>query len=162
MEKEEAIEFQPAKPAFELLFRATVNLAAATHISKVPLGERMFIPITGGLFKGEKLSGEVLSGGGDWQLIRPDGSTILHARYTIRTNDNAFIYIENKGIRAGKPDVLAQLARGDIVDPAKYYFRTVPQFETGAPQYVWLNNIIAVCSGMRLINAVIIDFYSVI
>jgi hypothetical protein len=162
MEKEKVMKFQPAKPAFELLFRATVNLGAPTHISKVPLGERRFIPITGGSFKGEKLSGEVLPGSGDWQVIRPDGSGILHARYAIRTNDNALIYIENKGIRTGKPDILAQLARGEMVDPAKYYFRTTPQFETGAPQYAWLNNTIAVCSGMRLADTVIIDFYSVL
>jgi hypothetical protein len=126
------------------------------------LGERRFIPIIGGSFKGKKLSGEVLPEGADWQLVRPDGSTLLHARYTLRTKDDAIIYVENKGIRWCKPDVLAQLARGDTVNPSKYYFRTTPQFETGAPQYAWLNNIVAVCSGMRLINVVIIDFYSVL
>jgi hypothetical protein len=156
------MEFQPTKPAFELLFRAAINLGEAIHISKVPLGERRFIPITGGSFKGEILSGEVLAGGADWQLRKPDGSAILHARYTLHTRDNALIYVENKGIRTGAPEVLAQLARGEIVDPSKYYFRTTPQFETGAPQYAWLNDIISVCSGVRLADAVIIDFYSVL
>jgi hypothetical protein len=162
MNKEEIMELQPAKPAFELLFRADVDIGAATHISKVPLGERRFIPIIGGSFKGEKLSGNILSGGGDWQLVRPDGLAILHAKYTLCTNDNAYIYVENNGIRCGKPDVLAQLARGEIVDPSKYYFRTTPRFETGAAQYNWLNNIIAVCSGMRLTDKVIVDFYYVL
>ena len=60
------------------------------------------------------------------------------------------------------PTVLEQLANGDIVDPSKYYFRTTPQFETGAEKYYWLNNIICVCSGVRLADAVIIDFYSVL
>ncbi len=156
------MEFQPVKPVIELLFRATVKLESAIHISKVPLGERRFIPITGGSFEGEKLSGNILPGGADWQLVRPDGSAILHARYTLQTKDKSLIYIENKGIRRGNPDILAQLARGDKVDPAKYYFRTVPQFETGAPQYLWLNDVIAVCSGMRLADAVIIDFYSIL
>ncbi len=89
----------------------------------------------------------------------------MHAKYTLRTNDNALIYIENKGIRwsrPGKPDVLAQLAQGKTVDPADYYFRTTPQFETGAQKYLWLNNIIAVCSGMRLADKAIIDFYEVL
>ena len=67
------MEFQPVKPTFEFLFQATVNVGAPAHISKVPFGERRFIPITGGSFIGEKLSGDVLPGGEDWQLVRPDG-----------------------------------------------------------------------------------------
>ena len=156
------MEFQPFKPSLGFLFRANVNLGAATHVSKLLSGERRIIPIAGGTFKGEKLSGDVLPGGADWQLVMPDGSATLHAKYVLRTQDNALIYVENKGIRCGNPDILAQLAKGDVVDPSKYYFRTTPQFETGAARYLWLNKIIAVCSGMRLADEVIIDFYEVL
>ena len=156
------MEFQPVKPSIELLFQAKVMLGEADYISRVPSGERRLIPITGGSFKGKKLSGEVLPGGVDWQLIRPDSSAILHAKYVLRTNDNDLIYVENKGIRCGDPDVLAQLARGEAVDPSKYYFRTSPKFETGAPKYKWLNNIVAICSGVRLSDTVIIDFYQIL
>jgi len=155
------MEYQPSTPKLERLFQATVTVGPPAHISQVPLGERRFIPITGGSFSGDRLSGDVLPGGEDWQLVRPDGSALLHARYTLRTVDGALIYVENKGIRRGSPQVLARLARGELVDPAEYYFRTTPQFETGAPQYAWLNSVVAVCSGMRLHDAVIIDFYSV-
>ncbi len=155
------MEFQPVKPSFELLFQAKVMLGEANYISHVPSGERRLIPITGGSFKGKKLSGDVLPGGADWQLVRPDGSAILHAKYVLRTNDNVLIYVENKGIRWGNPDVLAQLSRGEAVDPSKYYFRTTPKFETGAPDYKWLNNIVTICSGVRLSDAVIIDFYKI-
>ena len=153
---------QPVKPALELLFRANINLGAPIHTSKIPLGERRIIPITGGTFTGKKLSGEILPGGADWQLVRPDGSATLHAKYVLKTNDNALIYVENRGIRSGAPEVLARLAQGDKVDPSEYYFRTTPQFETGASEYLWLNNIIAVCSGMRLTDVVIIDFYRIL
>jgi hypothetical protein len=44
---------------------------------------------------------------------------------------------------------LAALARGESVDPSKYYFRTAPRFETSAPQYAFLNRLIAVASGDR-------------
>ena len=162
MGNDKIMELQPIKPALELLFQVKAKLGDPIHISKVPLGERRFIPIIGGSFIGERLSGEILPGGADWQLVRPDGSAFLHARYTLRTKDNAFIYIENQGIRWANPDVLEQLARGDIVDPSKYYFRTTPRFETGAEKYLWLNNIISICSGVRLADAVIIDFYSVL
>ncbi len=39
-----------------------------------------------------------------------------------------------------------------LIDPGRYYFRTTPVFETGAPEYAWLNAIVAVGSG-RLIEA---------
>ena len=156
------MEFQLVKPSFELLFQARVTPESAVYVSKVPSGERHFIPVTGGSFEGEKLSGDVLPGGADWQLMRPDDSVFLHARYALRTNDNVPIYVENNGIRSGSSEVLAQLARDEAVDRSEYYFCTTPQFETGATQYSWLNNIIAVCSGVRLVNAAIIDFYSVL
>ena len=156
------MEFQPVEPSFAYLFRASVTLGEVSHVSKVSSGERRFIPITGGSFEGEKLSGEVLPGGGDWQLIRPDGSAVLHAAYSLRTTDNSIIYVDNTGIRCGSPEILARLARGETVDPSRYYFRTTPRFETGAPQLAWLNNIIAVCSGLRLADTVIIDFYQVL
>jgi hypothetical protein len=47
------------------------------------------------------------------------------------------------------------------VDPASYYFRTRPEFETGAPQYAWLNDLLAVCSAVRAANSVTLDFYAV-
>jgi hypothetical protein len=45
--------------------------------------------------------------------------------------------------------VIAALARGERVDPATYYFRTTPRFETGHPKYAFLNRILAVSSGDR-------------
>lgn len=49
-------------------------------------------------------------------MVRPDGSALLHARYTLCTNDTALIYVENKGIRWDKPEILVQLAYDEIVD----------------------------------------------
>ena len=46
-------------------------------------------------------------------------------------------------------DVLAALARGETVDPSKYYFRTTPRFETSAPAYAYLNRVIAIASADR-------------
>jgi hypothetical protein len=155
------MELQPVKPELEKLFRATIEVAAPTHASNTPLGRRLFIPITGGRFEGEKLSGTVLPGGADWQLVHADGTAVLQARYALCTADNALIYVQNRGFRWGPVTVLEQLARGETVDPSNYYFRTSPEFETGAIKYTWLNHIIAVCSGVRLINTVILDFYAV-
>ncbi|HEX3339744.1 MAG TPA: DUF3237 family protein [Pseudolabrys sp.] len=53
------------------------------------------------------------------------------------------------------------MARGDIVDPRHYYFRTVMRFETAAPAVDWLNRILAVAKGQREPNAVRLDVYEV-
>jgi len=41
------------------------------------------------------------------------------------------------------------LDRGEIVDPASFYFRLSGLFETSAPQYDWLNRVIAIGIGDR-------------
>jgi hypothetical protein len=42
---------------------------------------------------------------------------------------------------------LADPVRRARLDPASYYFRTNPLFETGAAQYAWLNDIVCVGIG---------------
>jgi hypothetical protein len=42
---------------------------------------------------------------------------------------------------------IADPAKRYRVDPAQYYFRTNPLFETGAERYAWLNDIVCVGSG---------------
>jgi hypothetical protein len=145
----------------EPLFRAEISLAPAQELGDTPLGRRRIIPIIGGTISGARLSGEVLPGGADWQVIRPDGVADLDARYTIRTNDGALVYVRNRGYRHGPPEVIARLARGESVDPSLYYMRTTPRFETGDERYAWLNRLVCVGSGARLAAAVRIDFYAV-
>lgn len=156
--------FQPVVPQLHELLHVTVTLAPALRVGATALGVRRIINITGGHFTGstptgEPLQGIVLPGGADWQLVRADNVALLEARYTLETTDGALIYVQNRGVRHGPPEVLAALARGEEVDPARYYMRTTPTFETGDSHYCWLNNIIAVGSGIRRADAVILDFY---
>jgi hypothetical protein len=105
--------------------------------------------VPSGIFEGERLAGEVLDGGNDWQSVRSDGSTTLDVRLVLKTRDEALIGMTYRGIRQGPSDAIARLERGEIVDPTSYYFRITPFFETGAPQYNWLNNIVAIGTGHR-------------
>ena len=105
------------------------------------------IPVTGGDFEGPRLRGRVLSGGGDWLLLRDDGVLELDLRITLETDDHALIHMTFQGLRHGPPDVIAALSRGEVVDPARYYFRTLPRFETSTDRYADLNRIIAVGVG---------------
>jgi hypothetical protein len=88
-----------------------------------------------------------MPGGGDWLLLRPDAVLELDLRITLETDDRALIYMSFQGLRHGPADVIAALGRGEVVDPASYYFRTVPRFETSAEKYAFLNRIIAVGVG---------------
>jgi len=151
----------PVTPQLERLCRATVEIGPPLQVGPTPLGERRIIPITGGRVEGERLRGEVLPGGADWQIVRADGAAVLEARYCVRAEDGALIFVVNTGIRVAAPDVLARLARGEPVAPREYYFRTTPRFETSAPRYAWLNDVVAVGSAVRTPGAVILDFYVV-
>lgn len=143
------------------LFRAEIALAAAQELGETPQGRRRIIGITGGRFSGERLSGRVLPGGADWQVIRSDGVADLDARYTLETADGALIYVRNRGYRHGPAEILRRLASGENVDPGLYYMRTTPRFETGDPRYAWLNRIICVASGARRRDAVELQVFEV-
>jgi hypothetical protein len=145
----------------EKLFRAEITLAPPQELGDTPLGRRRIIGITGGRFAGERLSGRVLPGGADWQVIRADGAADLDARYTLETEDGALVYVRNRGIRHGPPEVLRELQAGRTVDPARYYMRTTPCFETGDARYAWLNRIVCVATGARRPAAVELDVFEV-
>ena len=132
---------------FRLLMTLKVVVGGVQRIGAVPHGTRVTAPITSGHFDGPRLSGKVLPGGGDWTLLRGDGVLELDLRVTLETDDGALIHMTSFGLRHGPPDVMAALARGDTVDPASYYFRTTPRFETAHPKYEFLNRLLAVGIG---------------
>jgi hypothetical protein len=145
----------------EFLCKLEVTLEPIRDLGETPLGRRRIIGITGGKFSGPRLSGKVLPGGADWQVIRADGVAYLDARYTLETNDGALIYVNNRGYRHGPKDVIERLAKGEDVDPALYYMRATPWFETSATRYAWLNRSICVATGARRPAAVELEFYEV-
>lgn len=158
---EKEIRKVPIEPSLRFLYTSTVLVGQPMVVGTTPYGERRIIPIQGGSFAGPRLSGKVLPGGADWQVIRTDGAAELEARYTLETGDGALIYVLNQGIRSASKEVMARLVKGEKVDPSEYYFRTRPVFETGAPKYQWLHRIVTVATGQRLPNEVIITVYEV-
>ena len=132
-----------------MLMTLQVTLASPQKIGLVPHGTRVTAPIASGEFEGPRLRGKVLSGGGDWTLLRADGVLELDLRVTLETDDGALIHLASFGLRHGAPGVMAALARGENVDPAAYYFRTTPRFETGHLKYAFLNRVLTVATGER-------------
>jgi hypothetical protein len=143
--------------AFEL--RATVG--APQEIGHVRGGRRRIVSILGGRVEGPALRATILPGGADWQLIHADGLSELDTRYTIQAGTGAAIYVQNAGIRHAAPDVMQRLLAGEAVDPALVYFRTVPRFETAAPEFQWLTRSVFVGVGARYPDLVLIRFFKV-
>ena len=127
----------------------TVKIIAAPvqKLGAVPHGVRSIVPVAGGDFEGPRLRGKVLPGGGDWLLLRSDGVLELDLRITLETDDHALIDMRFQGLRHGPPEAIAALGRGEVVNPASYYFRTLPRFETSTEKYAFLNRIITVGVG---------------
>ena len=132
-----------------VLMTLQVVVPPPQKLGPVPHGTRVIAPIPSGTFEGPRLRGTVLPGGGDWTLLRSDGVLELDLRVTLETDDSALIYMTSFGLRHGPSEALAALARGEPVDPSTYYFRTAPRYETSAPQYAFLNRLIAIASGDR-------------
>jgi hypothetical protein len=138
------------KPELEFVYEAEGSLGAPVAIGDTPDGARRIIPIfEGGRVEGPLIKGALMGNAADWQLTRSDGVTVADAIYALKTDDGVIIQIRNKGLRHGPPDVMARLAAGDAVDPAEYYFRTVPEFIAPAGKYDWMNKSIFICSGAR-------------
>ena len=143
---------QKAPDSLKASFAFTIeaNIAAPIMMGETVDGKRLSIPITGGQVYGENIKATILPGGADYQVVRQDGTTALHAVYMIQTDDGALINVVNDGL---------------IVPPAngqQFYFRTSPKFTAPNGKYGWLNQAIFVC-GVRISadkpNTVLIDVY---
>ena len=131
----------------ELLCQVSVDLEEPQNVGATPHGNRQIYYVKGGTFEGPKLKGEVLPGGGDWLLLRPDGAAELDVRATMRTDDGHLIYTYYRGILNVPPEVMQRVLQGQTADPSEYYFRTAPVYETSSEKYGWLNRIVAVGVG---------------
>jgi len=145
------------------LFTLTADVPGIVDLGATPMGTRRIATVSGGTFRGERLSGTIQPvPGGDWILVRPDGATILDVRVTLETDDRQLIYMTYRGVRHGPAAVMARLAKGEAVDPASYYFRTTPVFETASPKYDWLNRIVSVATGRREARGPVYEVYEVL
>lgn len=153
----ESLQSVKTRPLFVL--RETVP--PLLIVGATPNGFRRIGLVQGGSFEGERLCGEVVSGN-DWQTVRSDSCTKLDVRLVLRTIDSALIVMTYTVLRAGAPEVLEKLDRGEAPDPSSYYFRMSPMFETSAKKYDWINRIISVGIGNRLADGPLYSIFEVL
>jgi hypothetical protein len=140
-------------PLATFVFEIRADLAPTQTLGETSDGLRQAIPITGGTFAGPDIKGDILPGGADYQLVRPDGVRELQAVYMIRTDDGALINVINEGI---------------IVDPdnngGESYVMTTPHFRAPLGKYDWLNKSLflsKITGGSDNPRAVFISVYRV-
>lgn len=134
-------------------------------------GRRRLIPITGGevsfaaTLPGDAASapreGRVLPGGADFQIVVSETSADLDARYLIEVDGGRRIFVQNHALRRGSPEDIARLVRGEPVDPARIYFRCVPQFEVSDPSLAWMTENVFIGTGARFPDRVEISVFRV-
>ena len=139
-----------------------LNVRKLQIVGATPNSFRRIGVVFGGSFEGERLSGEVLDGGSDWQTVRADGATTLDVRLVLKTTDGAHIGMVYRGLRHGPPDVVKRIEKGELVDPTSYYFRIAPLFETAVTKYDWLNRIVAIGIGHRRSDGPIYSVFEVL
>jgi Protein of unknown function (DUF3237) len=146
----------------EFAFLLHVTVGAPVVVGDTSHGLRRMVPITGGTIEGARICGRVLAGGADWQVVRPDGVLQLQASYLLETRDGVAIMVSNRGLRHASDAIMRKLARGEPVSPARYYFRTIAEFEApGNSRYAWLNRSIFVGVAQRAPTTVTVRMYRI-
>lgn len=124
----------------------TVDFAGMVSIGQTPGGLRRIAPVTGGTFAGDRLNGIVLPGA-DWVINRPDDVMVIDVRLTLKTDDDALIYLTYQGRLLAEPDAMARFRQGELLCTSEYSLSIIARFECGADRYCWINNVIAVGTG---------------
>jgi hypothetical protein len=146
-------------PRFQFFADLRVEVGTPQEVGQTAHGLRRLIPILGGRATGDGWSARVLPGGADFQLIVNDRLSELDARYVLETDGGDFIFVQNRAVRSGPPELIARLVRGEPVDPAQIYFRCSPSFEASAPSLAWLSERMFVGTGARHPDAVVMRFF---
>ncbi|KAL2808274.1 hypothetical protein BJX63DRAFT_439509 [Aspergillus granulosus] len=141
-----------------------INIGAAHGAGVI----RSIANITGGTFNGPELKGTVLPlGGADWAtVIEGTHSMTLDARYTIKTIDDNYIFVQARGLY--RPGPGTEYAKRVAADPTMRPPPTVTQDDVeffshlrieAAGKYNWLNGL--VCVGVMTCedDRIIIDAY---
>jgi Protein of unknown function (DUF3237) len=131
----------------EFEFEYVARVKPPVAIGPGPHGMRMFFETLDGEVVGERISGRVLTGGGDWFLLGPDGWGRLDARAQFETSDGAVIYASYSGHVEMSEAVQAAIGTGGGTEFGDQYMRAAVQLETGDPRYAWVNHTVFIYQG---------------
>ncbi len=143
------------------LFKLTLDVGPPFDLRHADGKGKYIFHVTGGSFDGDRLRGRVLPVSGDWVIVEK-GYARVDVRLLLQTEDDVLIYMTYRGIHTLGAAHRERLAAGQALDPASYYFRTAPMFETAAPAYDWLNRVVSVGVGERTLTHVEYNVFEVL
>ena len=146
-------------PSLKFFADLSVLVGKPQEVGATAQGLRRLIPIVGGSVAGDGWTAQVLAGGADFQLVVNERMATLDARYCLQTDGGDMIYVQNRAIRSGPPELMARLLRGEPVDAAQIYFRCSPTFETASPALRWITERMFVGTGARHPDKVVMRFF---
>lgn len=156
-----AVPDSVAPPVLSHFASIAVEVAPPIDLGAGEGEHRRIVPILGGRVEGPRLSGRILPGGADFQVLRSPTLTELEARYAIETDDGDRVYVENFGIRSGSTADIARLVEGEPVEPSRIYFRSNPRLSSAAPLWSWLASRLFIARGARLPDRVGLEVFLV-
>jgi hypothetical protein len=114
-------------PGLEPAFTVDARLGPLEDHGVTRAGHRRVVPIAGGRVGGlpdgqTRFDAEILPGGADWQVVRPDGTIEIDTRYSARTPAGEHLHFRTAGVRSGPPDVVllpGGRVPGDVRAPAR-------------------------------------------
>ena len=110
-----------------------VQLGDFIEVGDGPRGKRLVVDVPAVTLESDRVKASLATNdAADWGTLSNDGKLIaLDVRFTLKTDDGAYIYVEYGG-------------RGDF--EAKT-LAAAPTFQTGSEKYSWLNSVQAVTAG---------------
>ena len=75
----------------EKLFYLEAKCAPIVPIGDMGMADLNIYPILGGYFEGEKIKGEIMQFGADWNFMYPDRYDVMDTRYLLKTDDGALV-----------------------------------------------------------------------
>lgn len=131
-----------ADPKLETRWLATLRgqISAPT-----PIGEGLLIfNVDAAEITGPRLNAKAIAPSGDWIKVQPNGNWKLDVRLLLQTDSGEHISCTYTGTLKNTPEISARMANGERIPGDEMYFRSTPYFETAAPDYLWLNDIVCV------------------
>jgi hypothetical protein len=129
----------------EHLFTVHLDIGESSFIKGGPLGNKIIAPIASGTIAGARVNGVVIPhSGADWVSMGSNGEMRLDVRFTVKTDDDALIYVSYLGV----------LAAGRALSG--------PLFETGDERYAWLNGVQGIGIGAASVEGVDYEFYALV
>jgi hypothetical protein len=119
--------------SLSLIGTITAQLGTQIELGEGPKGTRLISDVVSLKLTSEKVNATLATNdAADWLTISENGKLgTLDVRFTLVTDDGAFIYVEYSG--------RANMESGLIA--------TAPTFQTSHEKYLWLNRIQAVAAG---------------